>query len=224
MLKKLTNSNFQMKNYIIVIGRQYGGGGRKVGRMVADRLGIPYYDRELLAQAAVEMGYDEEIFNRADEKRPSLLRSLLHLNYGVTASYYADQSLSAEQLYNAQSRVIRKICDRGPCVIVGRTADYIMRLHPGLVSVFLHSPLDIRANALVERGDVADLGHARDIALKIDRQREDYYNYFTNGRWGHADNYHLTVDSSKFTADEIVEMIINNLKKRQLLDDKVEEK
>ena len=127
MEKKLTT---------IIIGRQFGAGGRELGELLAKKLGIPYYDRSLLKVAAQRLGFDEEIFDNADERKPSILRSMLSINYGAMAADYSISSLNREKIYMAQSDVIRQLAQEGPAVFVGRTADYITRDMPHRLSIF----------------------------------------------------------------------------------------
>lgn len=191
--------------FVIVIGRQYGSGGRRIGKMLARELGVGYYDKSLLSKAAAEMGYSPEIFARKDEKRPSLLRSLLSFNYGAMSDEIGQAPMSDEKIYEYQSRVIKDICERESCVIVGRTADYVMRHHPHLLSLFIHAPADCRAEAIIRRGETDDRDKARDIATRNDSDRQSYYNYYTNRNgWGRADNYHLTFDSSRISEKAIL--------------------
>ncbi|MDE7345443.1 MAG: cytidylate kinase-like family protein [Muribaculaceae bacterium] len=199
---------------IIVIGRQYGGTGRKTGRALAALLGIPYYDKEIINKVAASYGYDPDILHRADEKKPSPFRSMLLGKYGVM-DMYSTSPLSRESLYEAQTNVIRQICQDGSCVIVGRTADYIMREHPGLVSVFIHAPREWRAKNLVERGEAKDLQEALVKIKKADSDREGYYNYFTGRNWGTADNYHLTIDASLLDPEEMVGLIASYVDKHK---------
>ena len=201
------------KKFLIVIGRQFGSGGRRIGKEIADRLGIAYYDRKLITVAARRMGYAPEIFERADEKRPSFLRSLLHLNYGATSSFSPESDMSSEGIYKAQSSVIKEICSKESCVIVGRTADYVMRDHPNMISIFLHAPMKTRIQNVMAKENIFDSDQAEDLIRKQDREREAYYNYFTNRHWGRADNYHLSVDSSRFDADKIIAAISHLLPK-----------
>lgn len=193
---------------IFVIGRCFGAGGRAVGKLVAERLSIPYYDNELLKEAARQSGYSSHIFAHADEKRPSFFKRLLTQSYGVQESYNSD-ALSNETLYQAQSKVIRKIAEQGPCVIVGRTADYILRDFPGLTSVFLHAPLEFRAQKIVDRGDAQTLEEASETARRRDKEREGYYNYFTGRHWGAAANYNISLDSSQLTPSQLVDIVIS---------------
>lgn len=191
---------------IIVIGRQYGGGGRKIGQLLAKDLGLTYYDKELLQEAATSMGFATDIFTQADEKRPSFFHRLVPSSYGLTDGFPTDP-MSAEGIYGAQARVISKLGEKGSCVIVGRTADHILRHHPHLVSIFLHAPIATRVANIQNRGEESMEKKCIDLAEKRDRQREAFYNYFTGRRWGHAANYDLTLDSSLLSPDEAVAMI-----------------
>ena len=202
---------------IIVIGRQYGGTGRKTGRALAERLGIPYYDKEIINKVAASYGFDPDILDRADEKKPSPFRSMLLGKYGVM-DMYSTSPLSREALYEAQTNVIRQICQEGSCVIVGRTADYIMREHPGLVSVFIHAPREWRAQNLIQRGEAQNLQEALLKIKKADNDREGYYNYFTGRNWGVADNYHLTVDASLLPHEEMIDLIASFIGKHRKKD------
>ena len=199
---------------IIVIGRQYGGTGRKTGRALAERLDIPYYDKEIINKVAASYGFDPDILDRADEKKPSPFRSMLLGKYGVM-DMYSTSPLSREALYEAQTNVIRQICQEGSCVIVGRTADYIMREHPGLVSVFIHAPREWRAQNLIQRGEARNLQEALVKIKKADNDREGYYNYFTGRNWGVADNYHLTVDASLLPHEEMIDLIASFIGKHR---------
>lgn len=192
---------------VIVIGRQFGSGGRRIGRLVAERLGVPYYDKELLSHAAKSLGFSPDVFAAADEKRPSAFHTLLQSMYGIADNFHTT-SISGERLYEQQSKVIREICSKGSCVIVGRTADYVMRDHPGLVSVFLHAPVKWRAEKIVRRGEAMCCENAIEQAQKHDRNRENYYNYYTSGHWGRADNYHLCLNSSLLSESRIADLII----------------
>lgn len=188
-------------NPVITIGRSFGGGGRAIGKTLSRLLGFPVYDKELLKESAEEFGFSKEIFLKADEKRPSRFRRLVTHAYGVQEAYMND-TLSPESLYQAQSMVIRAIAKRGSCIIIGRTADYILRDFPGLLSIFVHAPLSYRAQKIVERGDAASDIEALELARIKDRERQNYYNYFTGRKWGEASNYDLTFDSSLITTED----------------------
>lgn len=195
------------EKFLIVVGRQFGSGGRQIGRMLARELGVKYYDKTLMSEAAKRLGYSAELFERADEKRPSFLRSLLWFSYGASSDASESSQMSPEDMYRFQSEVIQSICEKESCVIVGRTADYVMRHHPRMVSIFLHAPADDRARRVVARGETDSLRDAVELVKKRDKARESYYNYFTNRHWGRADNYHLCVDSSRTTPEAILSMV-----------------
>lgn len=197
--------------FVVTIGRQFGCGGREIGKMIARSLGADYYDKTLLSKAAEAFGFSKNLFDRADEKRPSWLRSLLQYNYGVENAVSEFSDIDNEGLYRAQSRVIRQLAAMGPCVIVGRTADYILRDHPRMVSLFLHAPVDFRAARILERNDANDMDSARSMARKMDNARDSYYSYYTNRPWGQASTYHLSIDTSRFTPEEIIELIRRHL-------------
>ena len=156
------------KNYIIVIGRQFGSGGRELGKTLAEMLDIPYYDKELLEKAAARMGFRQELFIGADERKPSFVRSIINMAYGITASDFAVSGLD-EQIYIEQSEAIRTVIDNGPCVIVGRTADYVARHKKNLFSIFLCADIQTRAQRIINRGDCTDIETAKEIAVKKDR-------------------------------------------------------
>lgn len=202
-------------SFLIVIGREYGSGGRRIGKMLAEALGVSFYDKTLLSKASEKLGYSPEIFANKDEKRPSLIRSILSFTYGANTANIDGAPMSDEKIYEYQSRVIREICNEESCVIVGRTADYIMREHPGLISIFLHAPIIHRIESIKSRGETDDDRRARELAESADRSREEFYNYYTNSNsWGKANNYDVTLDTSKLSDDSIVEIIKGIVKER----------
>lgn len=213
-LNNETSIQDQSPAIVVVIGRQFGSGGRRIGRKVADLLGIEYYDTELISEAAERLGYAKEIFVAHDEKKPNALWALLQGAYGIADNFH-DVGICGERMYTEQSRAIRDICSRKSCVVVGRTADFILRDNPRLISVFLHSPLDNRALSIVKRGEAESVAEAMEMARKKDKERESYYNYYTGGNdWGKAANYDLTVDSSNLTEDEVANLIVSYTKKK----------
>ncbi len=207
------------KDFVIVIGRQFGSGGREIGRRIAEKLGIPYFDKNLLAEAAKAFGFDKDVLADADEKRPSFIRTFLGSSYGNTSDFGCWGSLSPDALYDVQSRVIGRICHAGPCVIVGRTADYIARELTNLFSVFIHSPEAHRARRIVMRNDAADEAEAIRIAKKADSKRESYYNYYTGHIWGDMRRYDLTLNSGIIGVEGAVNLIIALVKARAAQDE-----
>lgn len=208
--------DYSLKNHILVIGRQFGSGGRALGKIAAERMGVKFYDRELLAEASTHFGLDAQLLHEADEKKPSMLRSLIDGGISWMGSSLEGASMGGESLYAMQSKTITMLAQEGGAVFVGRTADYILRHHPLLTSIFLHAPIEIRAQRIVNRGECATLKEAIEKAKKIDHIREGYYNYFTGRQWGNAHNYHLSVDTTRFAdIESCADFIINFLNRRK---------
>lgn len=175
---------------IITIGREFGTGGRQIARAVAGRLGVPVYDKELITLAAKESGLSEEAV-AASEKRPtgSLLYSLYTMGSELPLS---------DQVFLAQSQVIHRLADQGPCVILGRCGDYVLRGRSGVLRVFLHAPLEFRAaRALADGSLPPDAGEkAAALVQKEDRRRAAYYNFYSEFRWGEAGHYDLCLNAA----------------------------
>ncbi len=210
----LLYKNMCKSNFVIVIGRQYGSGGRELGKRLAERLSIPYYDKELLSEAATRLGFRADLLEKADEKPPSPLRSMLGASLGVP-TWFNGGAMHEDAIYQVQSDVIRAIIKEGACVIVGRTADYIARENPNLVSIFLHADIEDRVDKVTQR-EQCNLSRqaVRERILRSDAGRREYYDNYTGRNWGHADNYHLTISSSRLSIPEIEELIISYLNAR----------
>ena len=194
-------------DFAIVLGRQFGAGGRKLGHLLSERLGASYYDKEMLCRAAERYGFRPGIFDRADERRPSLLQSLLCFNFESAAGSYSTTAMGASELYQAQSHVIAELAKEGPCIFVGRTADYVLRDHKCLISVFLHADEDTRASSIIGRGDCSTEREAIEMARRNDRLRQDYYTYFTGRQWGVASNYDLSLNMGRITTETAADII-----------------
>lgn len=197
---------------VIVIGRQYGSGGRELGKRLASRLKVPYFDKELLDEAAARRGIRADLLEKADEKPPSPLRSLLSASIG-SPSWLTSGSLQSETIYQMQSDAIRALVAEGSCVIVGRTADYIARDEPGLVSIFLHADIDDRVKRVKQRESCGKTGgEIKEFIARRDSGRREYYNYFTGRNWGEADNYHLSLCSSRLGIDGAERVVLAYLR------------
>lgn len=202
------------ENFVIVIGRQFGSGGRTIGKLIAARLGIDYYDTELLKKAAETEGLSPEIFRERDEKKPSVLKVLLQGAYGIADNFHT-VPLSSERTYSVQSQVIKDLCRKGSCVIVGRNADYILRNHTHMLSVFLHAPIELRAERILKRKEAYTKDEAIELARQHDKRRESYYNFFTGDKkWGTAQNYHLSLNTSFLNNDKVADLIIEVAKEK----------
>ena len=203
-------------NLVITIGRQFGSGGRKVGKLLAEKLDIPYYDKELLAEAAKDSGICQEIFENHDEKPTrSLLFSLVTgvQMHGDPGSMYMDMPLN-HRIFLAQFDAIRRIASEGPCVIVGRCADYVLRDKPNAVSVFVKADIRQRVERAVSLYGV-DPARAEETVRKADKQRASYYNYYATATWGDVNNYDLCVDTGKLGIEGTVELIEQYLRLRE---------
>lgn len=204
--------DLKASDYIVVIGRQCGSGGRELGKALSAKLGVPYYDNTLLCEAAKQLGVRPELLERNDERAPSKLRAWLGACYGAMNESYPVEPFVDADIQRLQGFVIRRIMEQGPCVIVGRAADYIGRDLENLCSIFLHAPLKQRVERVLARdASCSSSREAEDLIFATDRRRESYYNYFSGRNWGKAENYHLSIDSSKMSMDSIVDLICHYL-------------
>lgn len=204
------------KNYVITIGRQFGSGGRELGKLLAKKLNIPFYDKELLYKAAADAGLNPELFEAADERVPQFINGIFPFNFGASPItwYTGGTAISDDNIYKAQSDFIHKIAAEGPCVIVGRSSDYVLRDVPDVVNVFLHGHIDDCARRIVSRSDTKDLAAAKKLASKINRLRANYYNFYTDKKWGDAASYDLTFNTSVMEMDDIAEVVVAYLNRR----------
>ncbi|MCI9417796.1 MAG: cytidylate kinase-like family protein [Eubacterium sp.] len=199
-----------MNNHIYTIGREFGSGGKDIGTALAKRLGVKCYDKELLKEASKESGYCAEIFENHDEKPTnSLLYSLVMDTYsfgGYSSAPFLDMPLN-HKIFLAQFDTIKKIADKGSCVIVGRCADYALADNPNCINVFIHANLDYRAERIAKKLNLS-VNKARDMVQKTDKQRASYYNYYTSKKWGDSRGYDLTLDSGRIGVQGCVDLIL----------------
>lgn len=193
---------------VITIGRQFGSGGREIGEKLSKAYGISYYDRELLARAAKESGFCEEILQNHDERPTnSFLYNLVidTYSFGYNSSSFVDMPIS-QKVFLAQFDTIKKVADEGPCVIVGRCADYALDGRTNVINLFIYADEDFKIKRVMDIYDL-DENKARDMINKKDKQRQSYYNYYTNRKWGKADTYDLCINSSVLGIDGSVKLI-----------------
>lgn len=204
------------EKYVITIGRQMGSGGRALGRILADRLGIGFYDRELLMQAARAAGLSPEFFERNDERRPTFVSGIFSFNMGMSPITWFEGSSSCgdDALYKAQCRFIHSIADAGPCVIVGRSADYVLRDLPNVVNLFIHADIDDCADRVCSREPHRSHQEARSYCEKTNKLRANFYSFYTDKRWGDAASYDLCFNSSKMSLEDIADVVIAYLNAR----------
>ena len=190
-----------MRNKIITISREFGSGGRTVGKLLAEKLGIPCYDQEIIEKVAAESGLAEEYVQERGEHMPS---SSWIAN--ALSARSISGMLSEDQLWSSQCKVIFDLADKGPCVIVGRCADHILRDDHDLLRVFIHAPMDKRAERIVRVYGESDVSIEKRI-LDKDKRRKAYYQLYTDSEWGKADNYNITMDSSVIGIENCVNIL-----------------
>ncbi len=195
---------------VVTISRQYGSGGREIGKKLAEAWGIPFYDNELITRAAKDSGFAETAFETAESRANN---SLLYSIARGTASFngqdmgFSIDNLSLDdKLYLAQAKVIRNCAAEGPCVIVGRCADYILRKIDNLVNIFIYADMDFRIERAM-RIDGMPPEKIESAILKIDKRRSNYHNFHTGEKWGRVENYSLCVNSARVGIDNAVQVI-----------------
>lgn len=196
-------------NTIITIGRQFGSAGREIGEKVAAHFGIPCYDKELLSRAAKESGFCEEMIETHDERPTnSFLYNLVMDTYsfGYNASSFVDMPIS-HKIFLAQFDTIKKIASEGPCVIVGRCADYALSDYSNCIHLFIYGEEQTKVKRIMSKYDLTE-SKAKDMIVKKDKQRQSYYNYYSSKKWGRADSYDLCINSSLLGIDGTVKLII----------------
>lgn len=193
-------------NTIITIGRQFGSGGKEIGIRVAKELGIPFYDKELLQEAAKESGLSEKIFESFDERPKSLLYSIAMDSYMFALPGVGAGDSLEQQVYLATFDTIRNIAAQGACVMIGRCADYALAENPNHLSLFIHAPMDVRIARVAKRQNLSP-EKARQLINKTDKRRASYYEYYTSRKWGAVESYDFCLDSSYLGIGRTVELI-----------------
>ena len=188
---------------IITISRQYGSGGRFIGQKLAENLGIPFYDNEIITLSAEKSGYAQELFVKPDQESTTSFMYSLSLFNNVNAAYHMPLN---DKIFIIQSGTIKDIAQKGACVIVGRCADYVLREMPNCISVFIHSDMEHKIKRAIEYYDLPEK-KAADTIMRTNRKRETYYNYYTDKKWGKADNYHICINSDFIGIDGSVDTI-----------------
>ena len=196
-------------NTFITIGRQFGSAGREIGQKVAAYFDIPCYDKELLSRAAKESGYCEEMIETHDERPTnSFLYNLVMDTYsfGYNASSFMDMPIS-HKIFLAQFDTIKKMASEGPCVMVGRCADYALSDYDNCINLFIYGNEDKKVKRIMEKYNLTE-AKAKDMIVKKDKQRQSYYNYYSSKKWGRADSYDLCINSSLLGIEGTVKLII----------------
>ena len=197
-------------NTVITIGRQYGSGGREIGKKLSEILGISYYDDELISLAAKNSGLNHDVLSDVDEKATNSLLYTLAMGgslFGGNAAMAYEMPIN-DKLYIAQSEVIKELAEKESCVIIGRCADYVLKDYPSAINVFIYADLDRRAERVAAAKGITEV-KAKDLIIKTDKQRANYYNYYTSLKWGRIENYNLCIDSGKTGTEKAAEIIAN---------------
>lgn len=201
-------------NKVITISRQYGSGGREIGQKLAEHFGIPFYDNEIISSAAKESGFSEVAFEKAEEKATNSF--LYSLAMGMSAYGNMDMGFSAmsvdDRLFLAETKVTRRFAKEGPCIIVGRCADYVLKDMPNVVNVFVLADISARVRRAIEVYELPK-AKAEENIIKFDKRRSNYYNYHTGKKWADVNNYHLAIRSDFGGIDHAVNTVIAYLEK-----------
>lgn len=195
--------------FVVNIGRQLGSGGKEIGEKLAARLGIDFYDKELITLASQESGLCREFFEKADERAS---QGIIGGLFGMRFPFVGDGALptqnclSNDALFKVQSDVIRRLASDKSCVFVGRCADYILRDLPNCVNIFISASREMRITRLCASNNVSE-GEAENMMNKADKKRSEYYNYYSYKTWGVAATYHLCIDSSALGIEKTIDFI-----------------
>lgn len=202
-----------MKNYIVTIAREYGSGGRECGKKFAELTGYKFYDKDLITLAAQKSGMSTDALNSVDEKAASSLLYTLALGSSIYNSGMGSVNLPInDKLFVVQSQIIKDIANSGEgAIIVGRCADYVLSERDNVVKVYITSDFDTRVNTVMKRHDLTQ-SQARDLIIKTDKRRSNYYSYYTGEKWGKADKYDVVVSTARIGIDGAAGLIADYIK------------
>ena len=197
-----------MKQTIITISREFGSGGHFIGEEVSKRLGIPFYDKNIIQQIAEKTGFSEDFVKEQSEYAPS--KNMFA--YAFVGRDHTGSSLS-DQVYAAQTQVIRNLAEKGSCIIIGRCADSVLADYPGVISIFIHAEWKDRVARIMGRQNMKEK-EAEALIRKMDKQRALYYNFFSDKKWGRPESFDIFVNSSRVGMDGCVGLICSFFEKR----------
>lgn len=196
-----------MDHYVITIARGYGSGGKTIGKMLSEKLDIPFYDRELLRMASDDSGIHERLFGQADERvKPGLRKPFGKVYKGELLPPESDDFISDDNLFNYQAKIIKELADTCSCVIVGRCADFILQGRPNVVKLFVHAPFESCVKTVMDMYALPQKEAEKKIQ-DTDRHRSAYYKYYTRRNWDNAQNYDLCLNSAELGFDKCVEIV-----------------
>ena len=196
-----------MDHYVITIARGYGSGGKTIGKMLSEKLDIPFYDRELLRMASDDSGIHERLFGQADERvKPGLRKPFGKVYKGELLPPESDDFVSDDNLFNYQAKIIKELADTCSCVIVGRCADFILQGRTNVVKLFVHAPFESCVKTVMDMYALPQKEDEKKIQ-DTDRHRSAYYKYYTRRNWDNAQNYDLCLNSAELGFDKCVEIV-----------------
>lgn len=193
-----------MEKKIITISREFGSGGRFIGRLVADKLGIAFYDKEIIAKVAEKSGLAEEFIEKKGEYSPS--KSMFA--YGFVVRNNMGESLE-DYLHSIQRKIIQELAEEHDCVIIGRCADYILKDHPKRLNVFVYSTPEDKIKRIQEYLGGHSEAEAKKMMRDMDKKRSINYNYYTDQKWGDVRHYSLAVNSGELGVERCADLIVS---------------
>lgn len=203
-----------MKRFVIAIGRELGSGGKEIAEKVATRLGIKFYDKKLLEVAARDSGLDTTVFENADEREShAFTGNIFSIHGAITDMFMGNSCMDADQLFVIQSEAIRNLAEHESCVIVGRCAEYVLREHQQMASIFITADYEERVKYVMEHDNV-DRIQACETIEKGDKRRRQYHDFYSTGKWGEARSYNLCINSSHMGIDGTAEFICSYIRQR----------
>ena len=202
------------KKIIITIARQYGSGGREIGELVAKKLGIPIYDKELITEAATRGSLNETVTKMADESAANSLLYTLAMGSNVlgTTMHFGYKMPLTDKLFLLQSEVIKEYAAANSCVVIGRCADYVLRDEENLLRLFIYGDLEHRQARIADRHPEIKSSQIVDVINKTDKRRASYYNFYTGNKWGKFDNYDMAINSSTLGIEASANLIVSCVK------------
>ena len=210
-IKEASNEEVANKyndSFVITISREFGSGGHEIGKYIAKELGISFYDKELIQLSAQNTGYTSEYIEENEQK---LTNSLLYDLYEQNFSYVNDELPPKDALFLVQSKIIRDICSKESCVIVGRCANFILKDHSNCINIFIHANKEYRIEKINKKYGV-EIPFTSDDLRQSDEQRANYCMHFTKKDWRDVTNYHITLDSSLYGSRESAKKVIEFIK------------
>ena len=199
-----------MENVVITIARQYGSGGKTIGAMLAQSLGVNCYSREILRLASEESGINERLFGQIDEclKIPSWFKPLKRPYEGELLPPESGNFVSDDNLFNYQAKVIKELAEQESCIIIGRCADYILKDNPNVLRLFFYAPLEDCVKRVMNQNGLSEKEAIKKIE-KIDKYRAEYCRYYTGRDWNDARNYDFCLDTTSMSYEKLIEVVEN---------------